>query len=100
MQRKPKLLQEWQVYHTMTYETQWKTVVDEEWAKYKSAWKADRPGEKIDQTRFSFMASFMRKKYQEETEEVHENIKKRQEEMKAEIDDEGENNEKNLGYQE
>jgi hypothetical protein len=100
MKGKPKLLQEWQVYHTMTYEKQWKTVVDEEWAKYKSAWDAERPGEDIDETRFTFMASFMRKKYQEETEDVHENVKKRREEMKAEIEDEGEGNEKNLAYQE
>lgn len=84
----------------MTYETQWKKVVDEEWAKYQSEWEAERPGEEIDKTRFTFMASFMRKKYQEETEEVHENVKKRREELKTEIEDEREGNEKNIAYQE
>jgi hypothetical protein len=100
MKGKQKTLQEWQVYHKMTYETQWKTVVDEEWEKYKSAWEAEKPGEELDETRFTFMASFMRQKYQEETEEVQESVKKRREELKAEVEDEGDGNEKNLAYQE
>ena len=36
MKGKQKTLQEWQVYHQMTYESQWKTVIDEEWGKYKA----------------------------------------------------------------
>jgi hypothetical protein len=84
----------------MTYETQWKTVVDEEWEKYKIEWEAKNPGEDPDETRFTFMASFMRQKYQDESEEVQENVKKRREEMKAEIEDEGEGDEKNIAYQE
>jgi hypothetical protein len=99
--KKQKVLQEWQVYHAMTYDTQWKTVIDEEWEKYKSAQEAEKPGEKHNHTRFTFMASFMRQKYQEETEEVRENVKKRREELKEEIEeDPGDGDEKNLAYQE
>ncbi|KIJ94643.1 hypothetical protein K443DRAFT_11936, partial [Laccaria amethystina LaAM-08-1] len=43
------------------------------------------------------MASFMRQKYQEESEEVRNNVKKRQEELKAELETEGED--KNHAYQ-
>jgi hypothetical protein len=99
MKGKQKKLQEWQVYHTMTYETQWKTVIDEEWEKYKSAREAEKPGEELDEKRFTFMASFMRRKYLEETEEVQEKVKRRREELKGEID-EGEGDEKNRAYQE
>jgi len=100
MKGKQKILQEWQVYHTMTYETQWKNVIDEDWEKYKTAWEEKKPGEEPDETRFTFMASFMRQKYLEENEEVQEKVKRRREEMKAEIDEEGEGEEKNLAYQE
>ena len=100
MKGKPKVLQEWQVYHTLTYETQWKTIVDEEWAEYKNTWEAERPGEELDETRFTFMASFMRNKYKEETEDVKETVKKRREEMKAQMEENGEGHEKNESYQE
>lgn len=98
MKGKPKILQEWQVYHAMTYESQWKAVIEEEWEKYKSNWKAEKPGEKLDETRFTFMASFMRQKYSEESGEVQTNVRKRCEELKTELDVEGED--KNQAYQE
>ena len=98
MKGRQKVLQEWQVYHTMTYETQWKTVIDKEWENYKSAWEVEKPGEELDETCFTFMASFMREKYLGETEEVQEKVKKRREELKEEIDEE-EGDEKNLAYQ-
>lgn len=84
----------------MTYETQWKTIVDEEWAEYKNTWEAERPGEELDETRFTFMASFMRNKYKEETEDVKETVKKRREEMKVQMEEDGEGHEKNESYQE
>lgn len=99
MKGKQKTLQEWQVYHSMTYETQWKTVIDEEWEKFKSAQEAEKPGERFDGSRFSFMASFMRKKYLEETEEVQESVRKRRDELKAEIEEDRDGDEKNLAYQ-
>jgi hypothetical protein len=48
------------------------------------------------------MASFMRQKYLEETEEVQNYVKKRREEMKEEFEAEGEGEEtqKNLAYEE
>ena len=57
---------------------------------------------KLNETHFSFMASFMRQKYLEEIEEVQENVKKHREELKAweEINGEGEGNKKNIAYQE
>jgi len=96
MRGKQKALQEWQVYHVMTYKTQWKTVVDEEWEKYKSAWEAKNPGEEPNKTRFGFMASFMRQKYQEESKEVQNNVRKCQEELKV-LEAKGED--KNCAYQ-
>ena len=84
----------------MTYETRWKKVVDEEWEKYKSEWEDEKPGVEPDETRFTFITSFMRQKYQEETEEVREDVKKHREELKAQIEEEGEGDEKNLAYQE
>ena len=87
------MLQEWQVYHTMTYKTQWKNIIDEEWEKYKSVHEEEKPGEELDETRFTFMASFMRQKYLEETDEVQETVRKRREELKNEIEG-GEGDEK------
>ena len=83
----------------MTYETQWKTVIDEEWEKFKSAQEAEKPGERFDGSRFLFMALFMRKKYLEETEEVQESVRKRRDELKAEIEEDRDGDEKNLAYQ-
>jgi hypothetical protein len=100
MKGKPKTLQEWQVYHVMTYENQWKAVIDKEWEKYKSAWEAENSGKELEETRFTFMASFMKKKYLEETEDVQNYVRKRREEMKEELDAEGEGEEKNLAYEE
>jgi len=84
----------------MTYKSQWKAVIDEEWEKYKTAWEAAHPDEELDETRFSFMASFMRQKYLEKTEEVQNDVRKRREELKAEVKDEEEGDEKNVAYQE
>ena len=98
MKGKQKTLQEWQVYHIMTYESQWKAVIDDEWEKYKSTWKAEKPTEDLDETRFMFMSSFMRQKYSEESKEVQNNVRRRRNELKVEIDVEGED--KNHAYQE
>ena len=99
MKGRQKMLQEWQVYHTMTYETQWKNIINVEWEKYKSVQEAEKPSEELDETRFTFMASFMRQKYLEETNEVQEKVRQRREELKSENGG-GEGEEKNVGYQE
>lgn len=101
---KQKILQEWQVYHTMTYETRWKSVIDKGWEIYKTKWETENPGTEPDETRFTFMASFMRQKYLEESEEVQNEVRKRREELKTELKEDGEGEEegeeKNLVYQE
>ena len=91
------MLQEWQVYQIMTYETQWKAVIDKEWETYKSTWEAENPDDELDKTRFTFMNSFMKDKYLEEMEEVQNSVSKHREELKAEIYANGED--KNLAYQ-
>jgi hypothetical protein len=96
---KQKTLQEWQVYHAMTYKSQWKAVIDEAWEKYKTACEEAAPGDEPEETRFGFMASFMRQRYLEETEEVQNNVRKRREELKTEIEDDEEGEEKNFTYQ-
>ena len=58
MKGKVKIPQEWQVYNQMTYENQWKAVIDEEWEKYKL--DAENAGKELDGTRFTFMTLFMR----------------------------------------
>ena len=82
----------------MTYETQWKAVIDKEWETYKSTWEAENPGEEPDKTRFTFMNSFMKQKYQEETEAVQDSVRKCREELKAGTDADGED--KDTAYQE
>ena len=97
MKGKQKTLQEWQVYHVMTYESQWKAVIGEEWEKYKSTWKAEKPNEDLDETRFMFMSSFMRQKYSEESEEVQKDVRKCHDELKVNFNVEGED--RNHAYQ-
>lgn len=57
------------------------------------------PGEELDETRFTFMASFMKQKYLEETKEVQENVRNRREEMTKEMEEGDEEGKKNLAYQ-
>ena len=94
---KQKRLQDWQVYHVMTYKTQWKTIIDKEWEKYRSTWKAKNSGKEPNETQFFFMTSFMRQKYQEETDKVQKDIEKWQEELRAALETKGDN--KNHTYQ-
>ena len=82
----------------MTYKSQWKAVIDDEWKKCKSTWKAEKPTEDLDETRFTFMSSFMRQKYLEESKEVQNNIRRCCDELKVELNVEGED--KNHAYQE
>jgi len=66
---KPKLLQGWQAYHAMTYES-WKPEIDKTWAEYKIQWEAEHPDEKPEKTRFQIMNDFMKEKYAQATPEV------------------------------
>ena len=82
MKGKPKALQEWQVYHQMTYENKWKSVIENEWEEYKKKWETESPGEKPPQTCFSFMNTFIKEKYLEETEDMQEEVQKCWENLK------------------
>ena len=68
----------------MTYDKQWKTAIDKEWDTYKKKWEQENPDTKIPQTRFSFMNIFIKKKYEEESEGVKEEVRARREKMKTE----------------
>lgn len=92
--------QEWQVYQTMTYETQWKTVIDNEWDAYQAKWKSDHPGTELPQGRFAFMNSFLKDKYNSESDEVKTAVKERRAAMKIEFDARAkEAGERNAAYQ-
>jgi hypothetical protein len=67
---KPKMLQLWQAYHALTYETKWKSVIQELWDTYHKEWIAEHPNEKPPKTRFQIMFEFMREKYAQETPEM------------------------------
>ncbi|EDR04228.1 uncharacterized protein LACBIDRAFT_330706 [Laccaria bicolor S238N-H82] len=57
---KPKMLQEWQAYHALTYTKQWKPYVDNEWETYKKEWEAVNPNEKKPpKSRLQIMVEFI-----------------------------------------
>jgi hypothetical protein len=64
------MLQDWQAYHALTYETQWKTHIDKEWARYKNDWELQNPTVKPPKTRFTIMVEFIKEKFKNETEEM------------------------------
>ena len=92
--------QEWQVYQTMTYESKWKPVIDNEWDAYQAKWKADHPGTDLPQGRFTFMNSFLKDKYNSESDKVKTAVKERRAAMKVEFDSRAkEAGERNAAYQ-
>ena len=64
------MLQPWQAYHALTYETRWKSDVNTVWSNYKSNWAAENPKEKPPKNRFQIMIEFMKEKFEAETEEM------------------------------
>jgi hypothetical protein len=54
----------------LTYNSQWKPFVDEEWGKYKEEWMSEHPNEKSSKTRFTIMNEFIKEKYENETNEM------------------------------
>jgi hypothetical protein len=67
---RPRVLQAWQAYQALTYESQWKPLVSEEWDKYKNQWSKEHPNEKPPKTRFTIMVEFIKDKFANETEEM------------------------------
>ena len=70
MVAKPKMLQCWQAYHALTYETKWKSHIDKEWAKYKMEWELENPSVKPPKNRFTIMVEFVKENFSNETEEM------------------------------
>ena len=70
MAAKPRMLQTWQAYHALTYETKWKPHVDKAWEIYKAEWESQNPSEKPPKNRFTIMVEFMKEKFNNETEEM------------------------------
>jgi hypothetical protein len=68
--QQPRMLQPWQAYHALTYETRWKSDVNIAWSNYKDNWAAEHPKEKLPKNRFQIMIEFMKQKFEAETEEV------------------------------
>ena len=62
------MLQAWQAYHALTYESKWKPHVNKEWKRYKEEWESEHPNEKPPKTRFEIMNAFMKEKFESETE--------------------------------
>ena len=67
---KPKMLQGWQAYHALTYESLWRPHVDKEWENYKAGWEVENPDEKPPKKRLQIMVEFMKEKFKNETEEM------------------------------
>ena len=72
--KKKRMLQAWQAYHDLTYESKWKAEIDSQWTEYVNNWKAENPELPVDQTRFAFMNTFIKSKFAEETEEMKEDV--------------------------
>ena len=68
------MLQAYQAYHVLTYESKWKVEINCEWETFNVAWAKDHPGEPIKKTRFKFMNNFIREKYQAETPEMKQRV--------------------------
>ncbi|EDR04482.1 uncharacterized protein LACBIDRAFT_304605 [Laccaria bicolor S238N-H82] len=68
---KPKMLQAWQAYHALTYQTKWKPFIQERWTAYQEEWATEHPEEsKPAKGRFQIMVEFIKEKYAGETPEI------------------------------
>lgn len=73
--RKKRKMQAWQAYHTMTYESKWKAEIDREWKAYCERWEQSEHAEgEQAETRFNFMNTFIKDKFNNETEEVKKQV--------------------------
>ena len=63
----------------MTYESQWKAIIEKEWETYKEKLTGENPEVNLRTAHFNFGNEFIREKYQVETKEVKAEVKKRRE---------------------
>jgi hypothetical protein len=100
MKVKPKVLQDWQAYQALTYESKWKPIVDKEWATYKTEWELKHPKETLPKKRFTFMVEFMKEKYKNETEEMKQQCEAYRKSRKSESPvPDGSDTSRNLDFQ-
>lgn len=74
--KKKRKMQAWQAYHAMTYQSKWKTVIDEEYETYLKDQQDSNSENGPAMTRFAYMNAFMRNKFEEETEEMKAEVEK------------------------
>ena len=63
----------------MTYESQWKAIVEKEWETQKAKLLEENPGINLKTAQFNFANTFIRERYQAESKEVKDEVKKRRE---------------------
>jgi len=89
---KSRVLHEWQVYYQMSYESQWKAIIEKEWETHKVKLTQENPKVNLKTAHFNFVNAFIREKYQAETKEVKDEVKKHQEkEEDANVNSEAQN---------
>jgi len=86
---KPKKLQGWQVYQQLTYKSLWRAEINEGWDEYQKTWQEVHPDEKMTMTRFEYMNTFIKEKYDNETPEMKAKVEAHRSEMKDEGDSPG-----------
>ena len=85
------MLQAWQAYQTLMYESQWKPFVDEEWDRYRNEWVSEHLDKKPPKTRFTIMIEFIREKFVNETDEMKAQCEELRQTLKNPDDEESAN---------
>jgi hypothetical protein len=70
------MLQPWQTYYALTYESKWKADVDHRFKEFTAGWIKNNPGQPLNKMRFKFRNAFMREKYEAETTEMKGQVEK------------------------
>lgn len=83
----------------MTYESKWKPIIDKEWDEKRKKWEEQFPGEKMLETCFHFMNTFLQNKYNLEPDDIKNQVRKHREAMKEEGPEDKEDEETNQTYQ-
>jgi len=71
---KHRILQPWQAYYALTYESKWKSQVDQEWKEITTEWVRNNPGQPLSKSRFEFGNAFIKEKYEAESTEMKEQV--------------------------
>ena len=74
IKQKPKIMQPWQAYQALTYETRWKEDVDKGWSEYVAKWRTENPDGKPEKTRLVYLMEFMKEKLATESDGVKKTV--------------------------